>query len=95
MSIREAVARAIYETWWQEIEGFKGDPYYRLSANLWENWLPAADSTITAFLEAAAEQGWHMRPDDATEEMINTRIVSEEIAYRAMNAAAPKFEWDK
>ena len=79
MSIREKVARAIYETWWQEIEGFKGDPYYGSSANLWKNWLPAADSTITAFLEAAAEQGWHMRQD----------------ITGTGDAAAVEFEWDK
>ena len=30
----------------------------------------AAHAAITAFLAAAAEQGWHMRPDEATEQMI-------------------------
>jgi len=50
---------------------------------------------ITAFLKAAAEAGWHMRPDEATEEMIDgvTEPGGIEEYYRAMQAAAPEFEW--
>ena len=63
-----------------------------------------ATSAITAFLEAAAEQGWHMRPDEPTEEMTHAAwegrytvktALSNEGIYRAMLTAAPKFEWDK
>lgn len=62
-SIREAVARAIAEY---------NEP------SLWDKTMPTswrhgytadADAAITAFLEAAAAEGWHMRPDEATEEM--------------------------
>ena len=60
------------------------------------------DVAITAFLEAAAEDGWHMRPDEATEEMAQQGKLewwkhegSVEDVYRAMHAAAPEFEWDK
>ncbi len=103
MTIREAVARAIYEAYWYGIEGFKGDPYYGSGADLWKNWLPAADLAIAAFLEATAEQGWHMRPENPTREM-NERgspVMNDmgqlyaEACYRAMNAAAPPFELDK
>ena len=55
---------------------------------------------ITAFLEAAAEQGWHMRPDEATEEMAVAGCRHENMGdmagrYGAMLAASPEFEWDK
>ena len=35
-----------------------------------DEWLVCATAAINAFLAAAAEQGWHMRPDKATEEMV-------------------------
>lgn len=59
-----------------------------------------ATATITAFLEAAAEQGWNMRPDEATEEMqmaaVHVALNWEAQTWHAMLAAAPKFdEWDK
>ena len=41
-----------------------------------------ADIAITAFLEAAAEQGWHMRPDETAK-----------LTYEQRHAAAPEFEW--
>ncbi len=66
------------------------------------------DHTINAFLAVAAESGWHMRPDEATEEMVHTandfgytsaytmRQDSQLIdQYRAMLAAAPEFKWGK
>lgn len=88
-SIREAVARALHQ---------KG-----VDNPTWEDWLPSADDAITAFLEAAAEQGWHMRPDEATEGMgrrgmsVAPMLYYNEVGpvYRAMLAAAPPFEWDK
>ena len=62
-----------------------------------------ANAAITAFLEAAAEEGWRMCRDEATEEMgqqgknewwkPNNGTVQD--VYRAMLAASPKFEWDK
>ena len=105
MTLREKVARAIYEIWWHKIEGFAGDPYYGSSANLWQNWSPAATAAIDAFLAAAAEPdektgiSWHMRPDEATEEMqrvISGRCKHPERTYRAMLAdPTAQFEWDK
>lgn len=57
---------------------------------------------VTAFLEAATERGWHMQPDetdpdmyDAGEAVLDTENGNLFTAYRAMLAAAPKFEWDK
>ena len=98
MNILEKVARAIYEIWWHKIEGFAGDPYYGSNAKLWQNWSPAADAAIHTFLETAAEQGWHMRPDKATEEMDTAghKWCWENGApkcWRDMLAAAPEFKW--
>ena len=59
MSIREKVARAINRTTTSH-QPLAHDG--RLSDK-------QAAAAIAAFLEAAAEQGWHMRPDEATEEM--------------------------
>lgn len=93
MTIREKVARAIDpEAWrfwdWGEMERQRCD-----------ETLAITDDVITAFLEAAAERGWHMRPDEATEEMVKRGSVLHpdfnRARYRAMLAAAPKFEWDK
>ncbi len=66
------------------------------------------DAAITAFLEAAAEEGWHMRPDEATEEMaheangfsyVSEYTMRQDLAlidkYHAMQAVATEFEWDK
>ncbi len=57
------------------------------------------DIAINTFLQAAAEEGWHMRPDEATLSMqlaIRDMPPNEPSqTYRAMLAAAPKFEWDK
>ena len=65
-------------------------------------------AAITAFLEAAAEQGWRMCRDEATEEMAHkangfdytspfTMRQDSELMdkYRLMLAAGDKFEWDK
>ena len=58
-------------------------------------------AAITAFLEAAAEQGWHMRPDEATPGMFMKPAEIDENwrknmglgrVYRTMLDAAPKFE---
>ncbi len=69
------------------------------------------DVAITAFLAAAAEQGWHMRPDEATADMKHAAFLAMDsaacrgdpkarawdcvVGHRAMLAAAPEFEWDK
>lgn len=42
----ELVARAIYECWWRDIEGFAGDPYYGSNVHLWRKWLPVARAII-------------------------------------------------
>ena len=54
-----------------------------------------ATAAINAFLAAAAEEGWHMRPDEATEEMVKVSGSYCPETYRAMLAASPKFEWNK
>jgi len=57
-----------------------------------------ATAAITAFLEAAAEEGWHMRPDEATKEMQKGVFGMGHYPaklYRLMLAAAPKFELGK
>ena len=90
MSIREKVARAIANTRGQATRN--GD-------------IRAADAAINAFLEVAAEQGWHMRPDEATEDMRlsgardigksmreENHMVRSQSCYCAMLTAAPKFE---
>ena len=53
---------------------------------------------IEAFLKAAAEQGWHMRPDEATGEMMNYLgpdfdMEAEDVQYRGMMGVAPEFKW--
>ncbi len=58
------------------------------------------DIAINAFLAAAAEKGWHMRPDEATKEMdfAGSGCCWQDQAprcYSQMLAAAPEFEWDK
>ncbi len=62
---------------------------------------------ITKFLHDAAEQGWRMVPEEATEEMVEAGCEEHESwadpargetipgVYRSMCEAAPKFEWDK
>ncbi len=54
---------------------------------------------INAFLAVAAEKGWHMRPDEATEEMAHAARhspIGEDCLgpYHAMLAAAPEFKWE-
>ncbi len=61
MNIREKVARAIYKVY-----GEDEDPTEMgLEMASFE-----AAAAINTFLKAAAEQGWHMRPDEATIGMI-------------------------
>ncbi len=66
MTIREKVARAICQDLWAKgLIDMESPPDAFL--------IPAyvtADAAITAFLAAAAEEGWHMRPDEATREMV-------------------------
>ena len=98
MSIREQVARAIGGA---EFDG--GAPGF------WEGHLDEADAAIKAVLEAAAEQGQHIVPDEATEAMVQAGIDclhgqgmitggpenSFQLVWRAMLERAPKFEVDK
>ncbi len=65
--------------------------------------------TIRKFLEAAGARGWHMRPDEATEVMLQAGIEnsgdergrtagpenSMQLMWRAMCHVAPELEWDK
>ncbi len=86
MSIREAVARAMKEA-------DRREPY----ANSLRRSHLRTTTAINTFLEAAAEQGWHMRPDEATEVMDTTGygFIGGKRCYREMLAVATKFEWDK
>ncbi len=56
-SIREAAAQAVHAG------RFPG----QTGADVWDHRY--ADAAITAFRKAAAEQGWHMRPDEASDMM--------------------------
>jgi len=63
-------------------------------------YLEEEAAAINAFLAAAAEEGWHMRPDEATKEMVTAGYSwcwenGAPPCYRAMLAAAPEFEWNK
>lgn len=100
-SIRDAVAQALYDL---EVEAPTDSPG---PDEHWLNYSDEAHTAIVAFLEAAAERGWHMRPDEATQEMAHTAngfdYTSEYTMeqdgnligrYRTMLAAAPEFEVD-
>ncbi len=96
MSIREKVARALWEAEYGQ------DKAMGTWSDIPDHWRDEshehATAAITAFLEAAAEQGWHMRPDEATEEMAESGPmvpIWAKNAWQAMCEAAPKFEWDK
>ena len=90
-SIREKVARAI--------SGAEFMDCY--SHHDWRGHEEEATAAIKAFLEAAAEQGWQLVPEDLTEEMIAAaeELTGQKLGHVAMNmewhiklAAAPKFE---
>ena len=69
MNIVEKVARAICEA-----DTTAPTPNALIYINMkldkaWRGRSDMATAAIEAFLAAAAEEGWHMRPDEATEEM--------------------------
>ena len=99
MTIREKVARAIR----QKTAEIDHRPDVVQPDPMWFAH-EFATAAITAFLEAAAEQGWHMKPRAATDDMMRalygpylseTAEETRRASYRAMLAAAPEFEWDK
>ena len=56
-----------------------------------------ATAAINAFLEGITEKGWRIVPDEATREMVSAglRVPHTPMPiYRAMLAAAPKYELD-
>lgn len=82
MNIREKVARAVVAKQMEDshVTGFS---------------LGEAIAAIDAFLAAAAEKGWHMRPDQVTREMMIVgirRSPAPQQVYEDMHNAAPKFE---
>ena len=99
MTIQEKVARAIA---WRDLtdKGRKEcawpDDYAESEV---KEYCGIAATAIGVFLEAAAERGWRMAKDEATEEMVKAAEPAPdywvENCYRAMLAAAPEFEWDK
>ncbi|KKN17939.1 hypothetical protein LCGC14_0960850 [marine sediment metagenome] len=98
MTIREKVARAIYNSDYGE--DMDGPPPGLETAGKVEqsNYGDNAGAAITAFLEAAAEQGWRLVPVDPSEGMLRAGYLEIEspaaYIYRAMLDAAPKFEVD-
>ena len=91
MTIREKVARAIDPGAFKEQVRSSHDR--RPLAKM------VATAAITAFLEAAAEEGWHMRPDEATGAMEEAGMGEDGPnwpvpSWRAMCKAAPEFEWN-
>lgn len=54
--------------------------------------LGLADTALASVTLVAAERGWHLRPDETTEEMDAAGAAD---IYHASIAAAPEFEWDK
>ena len=101
MTIREEVAHAIR----QKTAEIDHRPDVIQPDPMWFSH-EFATAAINAFLTAAAEPdektgiSWHMRPDEATDEMVSNlwkprHEHTEKGAYRAMLAAAPEFEWDK
>ena len=103
MTIREKVARAICTECDPDmcVNGSvgTGDTPSVCYQRAWELHVGQATAAINAFLAAAAEDGWHMRPDSVTEDMLNAWAKApgriNQAVYRAMLAAAPEFEWDK
>ena len=91
MSIREAVAKVIAiedPHIKRDVDGFVGiQGMHRAMAK----------ASISTFLRLAAEQGWHLRPDEATADMCRATDghFARPSQWRAMLAVAPKFEWDK
>ncbi len=64
MTIRDEVARALYDNAGEALS--RGVD----STEHWLNYTDLADTAINAFLAAAAEEGWRMAKDEATEEMV-------------------------
>jgi hypothetical protein len=107
MDIREKVARAIDPEAWALWD--KADKWAK--AGFQHKSLARTDEVIPAFLEAAAEEGWRIWPDKTTEHLPHAVFLAMDkitclgdpkarawdciVRYRAMLAAAPKFEWDK
>jgi hypothetical protein len=101
MTILLKVARAIAEARAEKYRTKHGNAVPKNEvARQTSKYLSEATAAITAFLAAAAEEGWHMRPDEATEEMTeagwdaDTRLNTDPMkaVYHAMLAAAPEFE---
>jgi len=86
-SIQDSVTKKV----WDELPWIKG-----CDDELTDDIIVIA---ITTFLRAAAKEGWHMRPDEATYKMIveadrlRAPNAFMEDRYRAMLAAAEPFKW--
>ena len=97
MTIRDQVARAIKPEWFGE-SGKALSNYPDQDSTYQELARKQATAAINAFLAAAAGEGWHMRPDEATDGMIDgvTEPGGIEDYYRAMLAdPTAQFERDK
>ena len=97
MNIREKVARAIDPQWFGD-SGKVLCNYKDQDKNYQNRARKNATAAITAFLEAAAEQGWQLVPREPTKDMKNIGAEAwleekpADYIYRAMLAAAPKYE---
>ena len=71
MTIREKVARAIARAQLerQYIGNLKNIGVVIEIDHIWPEFTPEVTAAITAFLEAAAEKGWHLMKDEPTETM--------------------------
>ena len=97
MTIREKVARAIL------LRRTRPD-FHAVVKKAWavDHDRELTTAAINAFLAAAAEPdketgiSWHMRPDEATEEMIIAGGNHDHVGdgYEAMHNAAPEFKWE-
>ncbi len=102
MTIREKVARAMMADT-DDAPVNQWDSANRVTKDI---YLGNTDVAIATFLAAAAEEGWRLVRDEATEEMSkayrnmaragdfkgNKHCLFDYEAYRAMLAASPKFE---
>lgn len=105
MTIREKVARAVaFSDPTITPKGHKELSWpYDWSDSEVADHVVVTTAAITAFLEAAAEDGWHMCRDEPTGDMVREAFLVNPMArrfncsagYRAMLAATPEFKWDK
>ncbi len=105
MTICEKVAEAM----WADTNDNCGGNWVAVETITQETYRSNACVAIATFLTAAAEEGWHMRPDEATETMCKAGIENAgdergrtggpddafKLIWRAMLDTTDDFEWEK